>query len=557
MDRGWSVATAGSLAAFFTVAMITTSGFFYVSFLEEFQVDRESASWPTSVLSIVSHSSGFLVVMGQQHFSVFQIGLAGSIFLWAGILGAVFAPSMAWMTATLGAVHGVGVGIVCVTLTIVVMMYFDKYRGIASGIKFSGYTICSLVYPKVLTMLKDAFGFRGALLVYAGLTMNVTALTLLLKEPPWLKVKTKTKHEVGSAKTDVARSAAASILSNCDTVCTKGSALNLPHTPNILERDRVLKLSQGDSHTTNDDTTSKKEAPQNIPACSKSAEKANAIGQVLDATCLGYNQPEYLIHRYHRTSSLESAVMHERALADTKPNKVPEADWNHTPHNGTTSISVHKKCGSLEQQVRSSTLQIIRRLLRNRRLFVIILGVVALDYTIAVFPATIVDYALDKRSPRSSADLSVTYCAPAELVGRIVLPMIGDCGCIRRPTLAAASFVLVAIGMLILPVTTSFASYIVVCAFITMMIGCLMSMKPVIIADYFGVESIGACCGLAGVSLLPLLLCNPAITGFFRDKQGSYDGLYQLQAGIHIFVGILFAIVSIIDRRQTKQWVVT
>ncbi|KAH9377472.1 hypothetical protein HPB48_006267 [Haemaphysalis longicornis] len=58
MDRSWSVAAAGSLAAFFTVVMITTSGFFYVSFLEEFQVDRESASWPTSVLSIVSHSSG-------------------------------------------------------------------------------------------------------------------------------------------------------------------------------------------------------------------------------------------------------------------------------------------------------------------------------------------------------------------------------------------------------------------------------------------------------------------------------------------------------------------
>ncbi|KAH9377473.1 hypothetical protein HPB48_006266 [Haemaphysalis longicornis] len=392
-------------------------------------------------------------------------------------------------------------------------MYFDKYRGIASGIKFSGYTICSLVYPKVLTMLKDAFGFRGALLVYAGLTMNVTALTLRLKEPPWLNVKTRTKHDVGSAKTDVARSAAASILSICDTVCSNGSALNLPQTPNKCGRDRVLKISQGDSHTTNHDTPTKKGALQNIPACSKSAEKANAIVQVLDASCLGYNQPENLIHRYHPTSRLETAVVHEKALAYTKPNQVPGAPWNHTPHNGTTSISVHKKCGFLQEEVRSSTLQIIRRLLRNPRLYVVILGIVALDYTIAVFPTTIVDYALDKGSPRSSADLSVTYCAPAELVGRIVLPMIGDCGCIRRPTLAAASFVLVAIGMLILPVTTSFASYIAVCAFITMMIGCLMSMKPVIIADYFGVESIGACWGLAGVSLLPLLLCNPAITG--------------------------------------------
>lgn len=556
MDRGWSVATAASLAAFFTVVMITNSGFFYVSFLEEFEVDRESASWPSSVLSIVSHSSGFLVAVGQEHLSVFQIGLAGSIFLWAGILGAVFAPNMAWMTATLGAVHGVGLGIVCVTLTIVVMMYFDKYRGIASGLKFAGYTACSLVYPKVLTVLKGAFGFRGALLVYAGITMNVTALTLLLKEPPWLNRNNK-KHEMDSAKKHVARSAAMSILDICDSIPTNGSALNLPQTPDSVWPESGIKVSQWDRRLPDEDHNSgKKEVHRSIAACNPCNEKENANGQVLDAGCLKSKLPGYLVHRCHSTSYLENTFMPERDFTYTDKTKVHSKPSNRSSRNAEISSTVPRECCAPEQPVASSPLQVIRRLIRNHRFYVVLLGIVALDYTVAVFPATIVDYALDKGSPRSSADLCVTYCAPADLVGRIVLPMIGDCGCIRRPTLAAASFLLVAVGMLIMPVTSSFPSYIIVCAFVTMMMGCLMSMKPVVIADYFGVDSIGACWGFAGVSLLPILLCNPTITGFFRDQQGSYDGLYQLQAGIHAFVGSLFGIMCILDRGQIKRWAV-
>ncbi|KAH6934195.1 hypothetical protein HPB50_021497 [Hyalomma asiaticum] len=57
MDRSWGVAGAASLTAFFTVVMMMNSGFFYVALIEEFGITREAASWPMSVMSIVSHSS--------------------------------------------------------------------------------------------------------------------------------------------------------------------------------------------------------------------------------------------------------------------------------------------------------------------------------------------------------------------------------------------------------------------------------------------------------------------------------------------------------------------
>ncbi|KAH6934194.1 hypothetical protein HPB50_021496 [Hyalomma asiaticum] len=103
-----------------------------------------------------------------------------------------------------------------------------------------------------------------------------------------------------------------------------------------------------------------------------------------------------------------------------------------------------------------------------------------MDYTMAVFPATIVDYALDKGSSRNDADLSVTYCSPAELVGRVVLPLIGDCKVVSRTTLVSGSFFLLAVTMLALPATPSFLTYIIVCACGTMLLACLLAMKPVV-----------------------------------------------------------------------------
>ncbi|KAH7957055.1 hypothetical protein HPB52_014769 [Rhipicephalus sanguineus] len=310
---------------------------------------------------------------------------------------------------------GVGVGVVCVTLVIVVMMHFDKYRGVASGMKYAGYTLASLLFPKILTSLRDAYGFRGCMLVYAALTMNVTALTLLLKEPPWHLHSRSSKAK-----------------------------------PRVHERKSISWIS-----TTPLD----------------------------NAHCAPVESPEI-------TESNSAAP--------------------------TVTI----------QTVSSLTLNSI---------------------------TTIVDYALDKGAARSQAYLCVTYCSPAELFGRIVLPLIGDCKIVSRATLVAASFALLAVTMLVLPATPCVLAYILVCACATMLLACLLAMKPVVIADYFGIENVATSWGLGGVTLLPLLLCSPYIIGYFRDARGSYDGLYQLQAGIHCFVAGLFGIVSVLDRRRWKQ----
>ncbi|XP_075539452.1 uncharacterized protein LOC142574188 [Dermacentor variabilis] len=423
------------------------------------------------------------------------------------------------------------------------MMYFDKYRGVASGLKFAGYTLASLLFPTILTSLKDAYGFRGSMLVYAAITMNVTALTLLLKEPPWQMNardhKTETsKEESGSISsiTDVPLdSAASNPLAFREGAGSNGAGFaESINTVSSLTPNGVGAVDSIHNRVANS------EVPGML-ACNSSnehpPENSNSI-----------NLFKTWIHSITFLRKQEST--NQMAGVENGRNGKRTAT---IVSEGNTSNEA-KQCISQKSQRSCFSFGEVGNLLSKPRFYACVLAVVAMDYTMAVFPATIVDYALDKGSSRRHADLSVTYCSPAELFGRIVLPLIGDCRFVSRTTLVSASFFLLAATMLALPATTSFLAYILVCACATMFTACLLAMKPVVIADYFGIESIAISWGFAGVTLLPLLLCSPHIIGYFRDTGGSYDGLYQLQAGIHCFVGGLFGLLAVLDRRRQKEW---
>lgn len=80
---------------------------------------------------------------------------------------------------------GAGMGVIIVMNSVYLFKYFNRYRGVAIGIKFVGQTIGSLVFPHLLLFLDEKYGLRGNLLIYSGISMNLSALTFLVKEPTW------------------------------------------------------------------------------------------------------------------------------------------------------------------------------------------------------------------------------------------------------------------------------------------------------------------------------------------------------------------------------------
>lgn len=186
----------------------------------------------------------------------------------------------------------------------------------------------------------------------------------------------------------------------------------------------------------------------------------------------------------------------------------------------------------------------ILTLLASPTFYALVLGALTVDYTVTVVHGTIVDYARDRGVERSSAELSMTYCAPAIFLGRLLLPLVADAGLIGRTSLAALCLACMAASALVLPHTATFVTYILAQVLLAFFLSCLATLKAVLAADKFGAEAVPAYYGANGIALVPVLLANPWLTGFFRDTMGSYDNLFRLIAGLHLVTSCIYFVLA-------------
>lgn len=58
LDQSWSKAIFAFLAILVSTAALKNSGLLYVGFMAEFGINREDASWPSSVIASAIHGAG-------------------------------------------------------------------------------------------------------------------------------------------------------------------------------------------------------------------------------------------------------------------------------------------------------------------------------------------------------------------------------------------------------------------------------------------------------------------------------------------------------------------
>ncbi|KAL3206259.1 hypothetical protein MRX96_040302 [Rhipicephalus microplus] len=180
-DRCWNVPVAMAAAAFMVCMPWSWFGLLLVYFMEEFEISRETASWPKSIASVLSHVSGLARV---SFFSA-------------------FASNILWMSMTLGVMHGLGHGVFVTSATVYTLLHFEKYRGIATSLAFIAYGASSVISQIVLAGLVELYDIGGALLVYGGVLLNATVVVMLAKNPWPLQLSRKQGQSEPLLKKDI------------------------------------------------------------------------------------------------------------------------------------------------------------------------------------------------------------------------------------------------------------------------------------------------------------------------------------------------------------------
>nr|XP_050028771.1 monocarboxylate transporter 9-like [Dermacentor andersoni] len=189
IDQCWHVAIICAMTTFLTSATIRSSGFLYIGIMREFHADRGQAAWPICLMGAMANMAGLVAGPLIQKFTPPPVMFAGSIIMSGGIIASSFAPSITWIAVTQGIVFGIGSGLVFMTLPVFVNQYFDKYRGFALGIMYTGSTSSAFVFPRLLLYLEKTYNFRSSIMIFGAIIGHAIAISLLLKEPPWIRRK--------------------------------------------------------------------------------------------------------------------------------------------------------------------------------------------------------------------------------------------------------------------------------------------------------------------------------------------------------------------------------
>ncbi|XP_049519575.1 monocarboxylate transporter 9 [Dermacentor silvarum] len=187
IDKCWWVAVLAFVMATMESSSSRCSGFLMVGIMEQMNVERGLASWPVSLIGSLIGCGGLVSGPLSELFTTVPVLVGGSVLAAAGITASAFAPDITWLTITLGVMHGVGLGIVICMLQVLISMYFERYRGAANGIMFAGSTASAFIFPHLLYYFRDTYGFRGSLLLFGAILLNMIAVSLAFREPPWVR----------------------------------------------------------------------------------------------------------------------------------------------------------------------------------------------------------------------------------------------------------------------------------------------------------------------------------------------------------------------------------
>ena len=183
--RAWVVvwATFVCLAVIFGVSYSFAA--FFENFAKEFAAQRADVSWIFGLCGLVYFVLGAGGGMLADRWGPRLVCMTGMVFIALGLFLTSMAQSLTTVYLSYGLLVGLGIALVYTPSIACVQPWFNKRRGLASGIASSGVGAGTLILPVVVSYLLIEINWREALqMMSAGvLLFGLSAGFLLMRAP--------------------------------------------------------------------------------------------------------------------------------------------------------------------------------------------------------------------------------------------------------------------------------------------------------------------------------------------------------------------------------------
>ncbi|KAJ8923170.1 hypothetical protein NQ315_001724 [Exocentrus adspersus] len=183
---GWFVVLAAFVINAVSEGVIFTFGLLYIEFLKEFGASKSATSWIGSLFMAIPLLSGPIASAFVDRYGCKSMTVVGALICAFGFVISSFARSIGVMYVTFGVIGGLGRGLSYVTAVVSIAFWFEKKRTFVLGLAASGAGFGTVVFAPLSTWLLSEYGWRGTILIFAGLFANMCVCGVLMRNPDWI-----------------------------------------------------------------------------------------------------------------------------------------------------------------------------------------------------------------------------------------------------------------------------------------------------------------------------------------------------------------------------------
>ncbi|XP_075739937.1 uncharacterized protein LOC142785341 [Rhipicephalus microplus] len=587
----WTIAVTCFVINFIASGFYRCTGLFFSSIMETFGASRGDASFPVSLYGAFYYVTGLIAGALIQSIGVRCTIILGGIMMSIGFSVSFFATSTLFLVLTVGVITGAGHGIVVSCGIVAVTRYFDKRRGIALGLNLAGPPMTSLVVPKLLELLLSEYGLRGTLLLLGGCLANVPVLGILLRDPPW-------ENSFGDTTAELKEHSSVQVLNGGirrnSVVCNN----NVGEVPGgiSVEVDQITTLARRQSmetsvarstlvqpSTTTNGTQLVGDVVTRRTASRANSDRSNSAtpgsrtsgyhpsitsGRRSTVTSIIGEGPQSEVTSTVSMVSPKGAAMERRGTMMSVAGSIfaakrPSLNEPERYSRRGTVISVIGLCkpGDIQEttvdvskvEAPSSALKSLKEVLSAPRMYLHTFSSFTYTFFLDSYLAVMFDLGEDIGVPVSEAVLALTILSATDAGGRLFVPFLSDYGITSTMSLLTACYLWLTIVSALMPLVSGKLAFLVVSAILGLPVGYLLVGTSESLSTELGTRNMPMAYGVLALVTAVGSFVRPPVIGAFRDKVGSYDGLFQLMAGMLALALILNIVLWISGRLSSKR----
>ncbi|XP_056647134.1 monocarboxylate transporter 13 [Diorhabda sublineata] len=553
---GWLVLFGATMVNILVPGTIKSFGVLFVEFLEAFDSTTAEGMWIPALCYFLYSSLGPVSSILSVRYSYRLVTILGGICAAGGMILSFWASSVYFLYASYGVLVGIGAGLSFPPTVYIVCSYFLKLRGVANGICISGSAFGSIIIPPILRILLVTYGYRGAVLLMGGLTLNVFVAALFYD-----RVEKHMKKEQVTSDEENEEKRAKFTISNNESLT---SLHNTPQNDSFLEH--IEKATE------NFNRSASSVAMQNIQPQQRERKVSmpQSRQEILKAKAKESMNSNSTLHPvsekgnstamdFYSQTRLPSS--RRRSIAPPRSTSTSSFQYVSTPYHGSTltlqpeifassfSLRSNKSKTILEEEVQKP--QLLDLSLLKDPIYLIILisnATNAISYTnfIILLPS----YAKSLGFDKDQGAMLLSIVSAFDLVGRIGGSALSDLTSFPKCYYFVGGLLLSGISLSLLPL---FINYWIIAAFSAIFglaSGTYVGITAIVMADMLGSERLQSTYGMGLFVNGILQLIGPPLCGLWYSQVNSFVSLF-ICLGIALTAGAsLWSIIPCIGEKK-------